>query len=60
MGTRVSYPFEVKENALRLRLAGVPVAEVMDLLGIKNKTQLKVWKSWYLVKGRNTSMKWRF
>ena len=47
MGTRVSYPLEVKEEAIRLRMAGVPVAEVMDQLGIKNKTQLKTWMKWY-------------
>ena len=47
MGTRVSYPLEVKEEAIRLRLAGVPVAEVMDQLGIKNNTQIKTWMKWY-------------
>lgn len=47
MGMRVSYPGEVKEEAVRLRLDGVPVAEVMDRLGIKNKTQLKTWMKWY-------------
>lgn len=47
MGTRISYPVEVKEEAVRLRMAGVPAAEVMDRLGIKNKTQLKTWMKWY-------------
>ncbi|PUB12515.1 helix-turn-helix domain-containing protein [Paenisporosarcina sp. OV554] len=47
MGTRISYPVEVKEEAVRLRLAGVPVAEVMERLDIKNKTQLKNWMKWY-------------
>ncbi len=41
MGTRVSYPVEVKEEAIRLRLAGVPVAEVMERLGIKNSNTIK-------------------
>lgn len=47
MRTRVSYPAEVKEEAVRLRLAGVPVAEVMKHLDIKNKTQVKTWVRWY-------------
>ena len=29
MGTRVSYPAEVKLKAVKLRLAGTPVKEVM-------------------------------
>ncbi|ANS73895.1 transposase [Paenibacillus yonginensis] len=47
MATRVSYPVEVKMKAIEMRLAGVPVKEVMDKLGIRNVTQLKVWMSWY-------------
>lgn len=30
-----------------MRLAGVPVKEVMEKLGIRNVTQLKVWMKWY-------------
>ncbi|AZV42724.1 transposase [Peribacillus asahii] len=29
MGTRVSYPAEVKLKAIEMRLAGIPVKEVM-------------------------------
>uniref|UniRef100_UPI00403FA517 IS3 family transposase n=1 Tax=Paenibacillus sp. KS-LC4 TaxID=2979727 RepID=UPI00403FA517 len=47
MGTRVSYPVEVKMKAIELRLAGVPVKEVMEQLNIMNYTQLKVWMKWY-------------
>jgi len=47
MVTRVSYPVEVKEEAIRLRMAGVPVAKVMERLGIKNSSQLRVWMKWY-------------
>lgn len=47
MGTRVSYPFEVKMKAIEMRLAGVPVREVMEELNIRNRTQLKTWMSWY-------------
>ncbi|WP_285848428.1 hypothetical protein [Paenibacillus sp. MER TA 81-3] len=36
-------PLEVKMQAIKMRLAGVPVREVMDQLGIRNVTQLKVW-----------------
>ena len=41
MGTRVSYPVEVKMKAIEMRLAKVPVKEVMEELNIRNKTQLK-------------------
>ncbi|MGG4462580.1 helix-turn-helix domain-containing protein [Brevibacillus porteri] len=47
MSTRVSYPVEVKMQAIQMRLAGVPVKEVMEKLGIRNVTQLKVWMKWY-------------
>lgn len=47
MATRVSYPVEVKMQAIQMRLAGVPVKEVMEKLGIRNVTQLKVWMKWY-------------
>lgn len=43
MGTRVSYPAEVKMKAIEMRLAGVPVKEVMAELNIRNRTQLKTW-----------------
>ncbi|WP_107950322.1 helix-turn-helix domain-containing protein [Lysinibacillus parviboronicapiens] len=47
MGTRVSYPIEIKMKAIEMRLAGVPVKEVLEQLNIKNHTQLKVWMKWY-------------
>lgn len=47
MATRVSYPMEVKLKAIEMRLAGIPVKEVMNELNIKNVTQLKVWMKWY-------------
>lgn len=34
-------------QAIQMRLAGVPVKEVMEKLGIRNVTQLKVWMKWY-------------
>ncbi|KNH19658.1 transposase [Priestia megaterium] len=47
MGTRVSYPVEVKLKAIEMRLAGVPVKEVLSQLNIRNHTQLKTWMTWY-------------
>jgi transposase-like protein len=43
----VSYPLEIKMKAIEMRMAGVPVKEVMDQLGIRNKSQLKTWMKWY-------------
>lgn len=47
MGTRVSYPAEVKQKAVEMRLAGVPMKEIMQELNIKNKTQVQTWVRWY-------------
>ncbi|MNJ35544.1 hypothetical protein D3C77_302930 [compost metagenome] len=47
MATRVSYPLEIKTKAIEMRLAGIPVKEVMEKLNIRNKTQVKTWLSWY-------------
>ncbi|ODB57004.1 hypothetical protein A7311_01380 [Paenibacillus polymyxa] len=35
MATRVSYPLEIKMKAIEMRLARVPVREVMEQLGIR-------------------------
>ena len=43
MGTRVSYPLEVKMKAIEIRLARVPVKEVMEEFNM----QLKTWMRWY-------------
>ncbi|QRY36295.1 IS3 family transposase [Bacillus sp. PDNC022] len=47
MGKRVSYPISIKEEAVQMRLAGIPTKEIMDKLGIKNRTQVKTWMKWY-------------
>ncbi|CAF1870851.1 hypothetical protein SAMN02744787_2007 [Bacillus subtilis] len=47
MGTRVSYPVEVKQKAVEMRLAGVPMKEIMQELNIKNKTQIQTWVRWH-------------
>jgi transposase InsO family protein len=43
----VSYPVEVKQKAVEMRLAGVPVKEIMQELNIKNKTQVQTWIRWH-------------
>ncbi|MDH6599150.1 transposase-like protein [Bacillus aerius] len=47
MGTRVSYPVEIKQKAVEMRLAGVPMKEIMQELNIKNKTQVQTWVRWH-------------
>ncbi len=47
MGTRVSYPVEEKQKAVEMRLAGVPMKEILQELNIKNKTQVQTWVRWY-------------
>ncbi|WP_336183978.1 IS3 family transposase [Bacillus sp. 205(2023)] len=47
MGTRMSYPVEVKQKAVEMRLAGVPMKEIMEKLKIKNKTQIQTWVRWH-------------
>lgn len=47
MGTRVSYPAEVKLKAIERRLDGIPVKEVMAEFNILNRSQLKTWMKWY-------------
>ncbi|UQZ46106.1 IS3 family transposase [Bacillus sp. PK3-037] len=47
MGTRMSYPIEVKQKAVEMRLAGVPMKEIMQELNIKNKTQVQKWVRWH-------------
>ncbi len=52
MRTRVSYPVEVKQKVVEMRLAGVPMKEIMQKLNIKNKTQVQTWMRWH--KARET------
>lgn len=47
MGTRVSHPLEVKQKAVDMRLAGVPVKKIMQELNIKNETQVMTWVRCY-------------
>ncbi|RPK05444.1 hypothetical protein BSBH6_02146 [Bacillus subtilis] len=41
MGTRESYPVEIKQKAVDMRFAGVPMKEIMQKLNIKNKKQVQ-------------------
>ncbi|MED4862495.1 IS3 family transposase, partial [Bacillus subtilis] len=41
MGTRVSYPLEVKQKAVEMRLAGVPMKVIRQELTSKSNTQIK-------------------
>ncbi len=34
-------------KAIEMRLAGIPVKEVMDQLNIRNRSQVKAWMKWY-------------
>lgn len=52
MRTRVSYPVEVKQKVVEMRLAGVPMKEIIQKLNIKNKTQVQTWMRWH--KARET------
>jgi transposase-like protein len=45
--TRVSYPVEIKVEAIELRLADVTKREVMEELSIRNKSQVETWLHWY-------------
>ncbi|MNG25882.1 hypothetical protein D3C84_1107930 [compost metagenome] len=47
MTTRVSYPVDTKMKAIEMRMAGVPVKEVMEQLHIRNKTQVETWMRWF-------------
>lgn len=47
MGTRVSYPAEVKMKAIEMKLLGIPAKQILNELNIKNVSQLKTWMKWY-------------
>ncbi len=41
MSTKVMYPAEIKEKAIKMKLAGKSTKEIMRTLNIKNPTQVK-------------------
>ncbi|MGE7920637.1 IS3 family transposase [Viridibacillus sp. NPDC093762] len=47
MGTRVSYPYEVKMKAIEMRLSGISTKQVLIELNIRNKTQVETWLRWF-------------
>ena len=47
MKKRVAYPIEVKEAAIQMKLEGKTTREIMDVLNIRSKTQVKTWWKWY-------------
>lgn len=47
LATRVSYPKEIKMKAIEMRMAGIPVKEVMEQLNIRHDSQVRTWMRWY-------------
>ena len=47
MVKRISYPLEVKEAAIRMKLEGKTTREIMTELNVRNKTQVSTWWQWY-------------
>ncbi|MFZ0475385.1 MAG: IS3-like element ISHaha4 family transposase [Halobacillus sp.] len=48
MGKKVHYPEEVKKKVVQLKLEGNHTnQELMDMFGIKNKSQIKTWMKWF-------------
>lgn len=47
MSTRVNYSLEIKWKAIDMKLNGSTTKEVMNKLGIKNKSQIMTWLRWY-------------
>ncbi|KKD45181.1 transposase [Listeria seeligeri] len=43
VSTRIMYPVEIKEEAIKMKLAGKATKEIMDALNIKDPTQVKIW-----------------
>jgi transposase len=47
MPKKVHSANNIKMKAVKLRLEGHSTAYIMDLLGIKNRTQIHTWVRWY-------------
>src|SRR5690606_2998428 len=47
MKKRVEYPVEVKWKAIKMKENGYTNREIMEELGIKNKSQIKTWMKWH-------------
>ena len=47
MGTRISYPKELKLKAVEMKLQGISTKVIIDKLNIRHKTQVDTWLRWY-------------
>lgn len=47
MSTRIMYSVETKYKAIEMKMNGYSTTEIQEALGIKNKTQVETWWSWY-------------
>ncbi|WP_416340699.1 IS3 family transposase [Vagococcus bubulae] len=47
MVKRISYPVEVKEEAIKMKIEGKTTREIMNKLNIRNETQVNTWWRWY-------------
>ena len=47
MGTRVSYPVEVKMKAIETKLAGVSTKNILEQSNIRNKAPVQTQMKWY-------------
>ena len=47
MSTRVHYSPEIEWKAIDMKLNGSTTKEIMNKLGIKNKSQIMTWLIWY-------------
>lgn len=47
MGTKVSYPVELKMKCIEMKLAGCKNKDIMSELNIRNKSQIKTWMKWF-------------
>ena len=47
MSSRVHYSPEIKWEVIDMKLNGSTTKEIMNKLGIKNKSQIMTWLRWY-------------
>ena len=47
MSRRIHYSPEIKWKAIAMKLNGSTTKEIMNKLGIKNKSQIMTWLIWY-------------
>lgn len=47
MITRVIYPNEIKMKAVEIRLASIPMKQVLNVLNIRHRTQVETWMRGY-------------